>query len=297
MTIKTDIMKRLILNYIGLAIMLSGLVGCEKSLMDFSGHDAVYFDVQRGPAWIAPEKWSRYYHTDVNFMETENDTTEVDIQVAIEGEVKEYDRPFKVEVIRDSSDAERGKFFDIEEEGIIQAGAAKGFVRTKVYRQNELIDNPRQIMIQLKSNEYFSTDLSFSGALPGRTEILEADRIYPADPLIHTIVLKYEVLKPKGWPGADFPVTPSNPKPYEGGLWGAYTTKKFLLMMEITGLQEESFQNMPSSFSNAVNEKMGRYLEEQFALHNPILEADGRLMWVSSVRSWRSYQYEWKYQN
>lgn len=267
--------------------------GCEKSIMDFEGEDAIYFDVRRGSAWVDSSKWSRYYHTEVNFIKIDGDTTEVVMELAVAGKVTDYPRPFRVEVVKDSSTAVEGRDFDFQREWVVPAGASRVPVRMQVYRQDDLLDTNRTIVLRVVDNEYFKTNLSFKGELGGRTNLSEEEKVFNPDPRFHTVNLKLMVAKPTSWSGVDYPKTETNPTPYERGSWGAFTVKKYMLILELSGFTDDYFnQYVPDPIVDLIREKMVNYLEEQFDKGEPVLETDKRLMWVNGVK-WYSYQYEW----
>lgn len=286
-------MKKLLYRLMILSCMV-WMTGCERDMMDFEGRDAIYFDVQRGVAWTDSARWARYWFTEVNFINVQGDTLDISLKVGLGGRVTDYPRPFSIEVVRDSTTAIEGYDYDIRTDWEMPAGAACAYINMQVYKQEDLLDTNRTIMLKVLENEYFTTDLSFTGALEGRYDLLDGEKAFNPDPRFHTVNLKLEVSRPASWAGMDYPITAENPTPYEFGLFGAFTAKKYLLMLEVTGFTTEDFEgSLPSGVQNVISEVFANYLEEQFDKGEPVLEKDGRLMWCSKVTKWKSYQYTW----
>lgn len=284
-------MKKYILVLFSLGI-LSCILSCEKEMMDYEGTDSIYFDVQRGVPWLDSTLWARYYHTTFNFIKTKEPQSIVYLKVAFSGEIKDYDRPFQIKVLQDSTDAVEGKHFTIERDWIMPAGANSAYLILKVNQDEDYLQGPRKIMLKLLSNEYFDTNMTFT-KLNGRYEVTEDEKLYNADPRLHTIELVYEAARPASWRGIDNPKTEDNPEPSETGLYGALTVKKYLLMLRVTGFTDEDFADMPGPKRTIIAQTMSKYLEDQFEKGEPVLENDGRLMWFMYVKKWKSYQYEW----
>lgn len=270
--------------------LLAMLVGCEQDLMDFKEENTIYFDVRRGNEWRDSSFWARHYYTQINFIDRVGDTAEVVLPVAISGQVTDYPRSFVVEVVRDSSSAIEGVDFDFRREWTLPAGAAIGEVKLQVYRKDYLEDDFRTIVLRVKDNEHFSTRLNFDQDLSGRDKLLDEDKKYNPDPRFHTVELTLSVNKPEDWWGNDLPEYQ-----LEAQIFGAFTSKKYLLILKVLNYTEDEFCEIIKSKDRArvVAEVFAKYLTAQFEKGEPVLEKDGRLMWVESVEKWKPYQYEW----
>ena len=285
-------MKKYISILFGLGLLVY-LTGCEREMMDFEGTASIYFDVQRGAEHLDPVTWPRQYFTSLSFLKIPEDSVELELKMAFCGDVQDYDRPFKVEVVKDSTDAIEGTHFNLQRDWVMPKGSVSTSIKLILYKDEGYLTHPRRIMLQVVANEYFDANMTFD-KLAGRYELNAEEKLYQPDPRVHNILLKYQVEKPKSWSGMDYPEgTDYNPFPFESGRYGAYTVKKYLLMLEITGLTDDDFQSMPFSKQDVVCEIMSRYLEDQFDKGEPVLEEDGRLMWFNRVSKWKSYQYEW----
>ena len=94
-------MKKIL--WIGMLVI--ALCSCEQELMDFEGTDGVYFAVQWGDSWGSELNWPYQPYTNVQFMQLTGDTATVSFCVMTTGQVKSYDRFFRVEVNPDSTTA------------------------------------------------------------------------------------------------------------------------------------------------------------------------------------------------
>lgn len=284
------------------AMFISSIVimtSCEKDLMDYQGESSIYFDVRRGNEWRDSTFWARQYYTQLNFIDKIGDALEVELPVAISGPVTDWPRSFRVEVVKDSTTAVEGVDFDFQREWTLPAGAALTHIKLVVYRQADLEDTLRTVMLRVQDNENFTTRLNFDKDLPGRDNILDGEKKYSGDPRFHTVELTLSIKKPVDWWGFDYPKTDTYPG-LELDVLGAFSSKKYLLMLQVLGYSEAMFCEAIKTKDRAriVDEIFGRYLVQQFDKGEPVLEKDGRLMWVQSVQTihnkkWMPYQYEW----
>ncbi|MFR3329758.1 MAG: DUF4843 domain-containing protein [Odoribacter splanchnicus] len=282
-------MKKIIILFVLLPFICT-MVGCEQEMMDFEEESSIYFDVRYGNEWRDSSFWARHYYTPLNFIDKVGDTVEITLPVAIAGPVVDYPRSFKVEVIRDSSTAQEGLDFDFKRDWVLDGGKTVGYVKLQVYRHDYLEDTLRTIVLRVQDNEYFTTRLDFDQDLSGRDKLLEEDKKYNSDPRFHTVEISLSVQKPTDWWGYDYPDYQR-----EMDVFGAYTSRKYLLMLKVLNFTEEQFCDLIKSKDRArvAGEIFANYLTEQFDNGTPVLEKDGRLMWVQAVKKWIYYQYEW----
>lgn len=275
---------------IALLPFICTMVGCEQELMSFEEESSIYFDVRYGNEWRDSSFWERHYYTPLNFIDKLGDTVDIILPVAIAGPVVDYPRPFKVEVVRDSSTAQEGVDFDFKQDWMLGAGQAVGYVKLQVYRHDYLEDTLRTVVLKVQDNEYFNTRLNFDQDLSGRDKLLDEDKKYNPDPRFHTVEMSLSVKKPEDWWGVDAPEYPT-----EFDVFGAFTSRKYLLMLKVLNFTEEQFCELIKSKDRArvAGEKFAEYLTVQFENGVPELEKDGRLMWVQAVKKWKAYQYEW----
>ena len=72
---------------------------------------------------------------------------------------------------------------------------------------------------------------------------------------------------------------------------GQFSEKKFKLISQVCNVTYDEFTSpltMPNIRVQVISQQMRAYLINQFNSGNPVLEDDGRLMWVMTV-PWTSY--------
>lgn len=271
--------------YIIGAIILSvvSLTSCEEELMDYEGENALYFDVRLYPSHIEKKLWPHRLSTEVSFGNVMKNDLEVVIPVRTTGVSTDYDRPYKVEVVADSTTARLDiDFSDLQTDRVIKAGHTSDTIRFKAHRTEEIFEDTVRLQIRLLPNEHFITNFKEYGepgsyfsyvTVGGSQSSKEFD--VNADASIHNIFIYDTMTQPKGWWGSAL-----------GGIGGAFSAKKIRLMMELCNCDLSAFETMgtmPSSRFTSYCEKLGKYLIEQAKLgpDHVVLEKDGTLMWVS----------------
>lgn len=271
--------------YIIGAIILSvvSLTSCEEELMDYEGENALYFDVRLYPSHIDKKLWPHRLSTEVSFGNVMKNDLEVVIPVRTTGVSTDYDRPYKVEVVADSTTARLDiDFSDLQTDRVIKAGQTSDTIRFKAHRTEEIFEDTVRLQIRLLPNEHFITNFKEYGepgsyfsyvTVGGSQSSKEFD--VNADASIHNIFIYDTMTQPKGWWGSTM-----------GGIGGAFSAKKIRLMMELCNCDLSAFETMgtmPSSRFTSYCEKLGKYLIEQAKLgpDHVVLEKDGALMWVS----------------
>lgn len=272
--------------YIIGAIILSvvSLTSCEEELMDYEGENALYFDVRLYPSHIEKKLWPHRLSTEVSFGNVMKNDLEVVIPVRTTGVSTDYDRPYKVEVVEDSTTARLDiDFSDLQTDRVIKAGQTSDTIRFKAHRTEEIFEDTVRLQIRLLPNEHFITNFKEYGepgsyfsyvTVGGSQSSKEFD--VNADASIHNIFIYDTMTQPKGWWGSAS----------VGGIGGAFSAKKIRLMMELCNCDLSAFETMgtmPVSRFSSYCEKLGKYLIEQAKLgpDHVVLEKDGTLMWVS----------------
>ena len=264
---------------------------CERELMDYEGESSIYFDVRLESSFRDSSQWSRRYYSTLNFIEHTGDAVEMILPVAISGEVTPYDRTVEIEVLTDSCTAVEGVDFDVEKSVTLPAGAHIAYVTFTGYRHDYLEDNIITAMLRVKGNQYFTTTLTFDRELDGRDALMDEYKKYNPDPRFHTVELTLSVKKPEDWWGWDYPDLQT-----EIGPFGAFSSKKYLLMLKVLDWTESMFASAikgNKDRAKVMAKIFAEYLVEQYNAGTPVLEKDGRLMWVDCITQWSSYQYEW----
>lgn len=270
-------------KYISWTVLLFGgaalITGCEKELMDYEGQDGLYFDVRRYPSHIAQDKWPHQYYSSVAFGNMLENETELSLKIMATGNTKDYDRAFKVIANPDSTTAVEGRdYTNLTSDCVIKAGENSTAVTLKANRTAEMKGDTLQLQLMIVENDLFTLPYkSFADGpaipyLPDNNEFS-----YNKDASIHNIFL-YDVLtRPERWIGND-----ENGM----GLWGKFSAKKYMLIMELTGTTIEDFMTearMPAARQQSIGEFMAKYLLEKAKNHEPVLDEDGTMMYFMAV--------------
>lgn len=262
------------------------LLGCEKDLMDYEGLEGVYFAVQWGDSWGSEKTWPYQPYTDVHFINLSGDTATVLVRVMTTGPVKDYDRPFRVEVNPDSTDLTEGvDYLPLVNEVIIPAGEYAADVPVCLIRTEILQQEEKRLGLRLVANEYFSLSFPEWDAIVGSYQSGPIHDHFDAS--LHTLHISDFMVRPAMWIGTDSsPYYDGN----ESGSWGAFSRKKLELICEYFDLTYNDFmsdETMPMALQMLIYKKMSQVLIEHYNAKDPILEDDGRLMWFSGC-PWKS---------
>lgn len=271
---------RYIAKIIGLVLSLAFFQSCEKELMDYNGKDALYFDVQYGPEWGDFDVWAHQIYTLVAFGTIDDVETEVDVKVAIAGSIKDYDRPFKIEIVQDSTTAICPREYeDFAKEYVIKGGEKFTNIRIKFKRTERMSDGTVQLQIRLLPNEYFELPFSLIGNIPGRWTGGETEFGTNFDPSVHNVFINNILVEPSGWNDLQF---------------GKFSVKKYEMLLQEA---EKYFGFTKSSFDDSEKMQSGRcaaiarvganYLKAEYAKGRKfwVLDEDGSMMWIRGV-SW-----------
>lgn len=256
---------------------------CERSLMDYSGKEGIYFAVQWGDSWGGEATWPYMPYSNVEFIKIDGDRTTVNLKVMVTGETKEYDRTFSVVVNPDSTTAEAGvDYLALPEQIVIPADQYMAYVPLVVLRTAELQSQTLRIGLQLVPGSGLSLAFPEWDAVAG----FNTGKVIPHfDASFHTVYLSDFLVKPGVWPGS------TNPDGFETGMWGEFSRKKLELICELFNLKYSDFANstvMPSALQTLIQNEVSKYLIECFDAGDPVLEDDGRLMFMSGC-PWLSY--------
>ena len=275
-------MKRIIYCLMLLATVFQS-ASCKKEMMQYEGMEGVYFAARSGPSYAIPSSWPYRPYTNIEFVKQSSSIQEltVNIPVMITGPLKDYDRPFRVEINPDSSTAQVGvHYLPLPETCIIPANATTGYIPVTLKRTPDMQQANKKIGLRLVANEYFGL------AFPDWKAIPDLGLSYRGndtawDATLHTINVNDLMVQPAVWRGSVVAGTNR-----ETGSWGAFTRKKIELMCLLFNLKYEDFSTditMTLVLSNLITSEMTRYLVNQFNAGTPVKEDDGRLMWCGSV--------------
>ena len=261
-----------------LLVMLFAFTSCEKSLMSFEGPESIYFSMQED---ANPE--SNYFvtETSINLMNYTESELEYGLNVVTTGNVKDYDRPYRVSIVADSTTAEAGIDYVLPEGGVIKAGQNSDSLYVKLIKNDKLKNTEVTLSVQVLPNEHFSTNFS---------QFAHDGREYNVfDPRVYNFTFTSMMTKPYWWEYY------STSNPVENGNLGYFTAKKITLINELYGLtyadwldeDEGGTGAMGSTKVKVIYKKFAHYLIKQYKNGTPVQEEDGRLMWVTGC-PWKS---------
>lgn len=281
-------MKRLF-NIAILFVFMAGLFGCEKELKEYDGLEGVYFYVQWGVDMYDTTYWAAQPYTKIEFINLEKSEVQVKLRVMITGNVKDYDRTFRVVVDQDSTTAvENENFLPFEEYQTLKKGMHYADVFVTVKNSQALRDVERKLVVKLLPTDDLGLGIpvltDFSGMLPNDAQVDEFDGTS------HTIRMNDFITRPSEWAG-NRTDTPQYGDP-EQGYFGIFSREKFdEILIEFPDLTYEDFQSpvtMPTVMQQVIANVMSAKLQKLYKAGEPILEKDGRLMYFSGV-TWKSY--------
>lgn len=276
-------MKKISYYLIAASITILGLTSCEKELMSYEGLEGVYFAVQSGSSWGSDKSWPYMPYTNLEFIKVAGNQTTLNIKVMATGPLKEHDRTFKVEVNPDSTTAVLGVHYDaIPAEVTIPANSCVAYIPVVLHRTPEMKTTKLTLGLRLVANKDFALSFTHWDAVPGFT----SGTVYPTfDASLHSIIISDFLVQPAVWTGS------VNSIGQETGLWGAFSRKKLDRMCARFNLTYNDFMStttMPLVLQRLITTAVSKDLIELYNKHTPVLEDDGRLMYLGEC-PWASY--------
>ena len=245
----------------GLCIAMALFASCKKeNISTYSGSTSVYFTNNYRNSIDTGTVTFSYSLSDVKDMV-------IAIPVSVMGLNADMERQIKV-VVADSSTAQAGVHYEILPETFkIRPGLLIDTLKIKVYRTADLQVAPVSIVLQLKTNDHFNTDMQnlITNKLTGSSYSFVQYRLMLNDILS----------KPRYWLVSSM---------------GNFSRKKVYLTAAVLGLQlTDMFDvllNNPSSLAGPSQSYWGRtmqiYLNQQKAAGTPVYDEDGTLMIMGS---------------
>lgn len=277
--------NKIYLLRIAILTFLLPLMSCEKEMMDYKGAEGIYFAVQYGPSYGNERVWPYWPSSDIEFVKLTANETTYQVKVMITGALKDYDRKFKVEINPDSTTAILGVHYKaLPENLVIPAHAISATVPVTLMRTPDLEKEVKKVGLRLVANENFKLSFPEWDAIPGYTSST-SPIVREFDASLHTIRINDFMVQPAVWIGS---IQAGN---RESGQWGAFSRKKIELMCKLLDLSYADFGStttMPSVRSGLVASECATYLIARFNAGDPVLEDDGRLMFIGNV-PWTSY--------
>ena len=251
--------------------------------MSYAGNTGVYFAVQNGSEYLGEASWPYQPTSTVSFFKYDTSDIVFPLKVMITGPVADYDRYFNLEVNPDSTTAKLGVHYtEVPTQVTLPAGAIIAFVNIHLLRAADLQDSEKTLGLKLLPNQYFGLSFPEWHALP---ELTGGPIVDTFDASMHTLHINDFLIQPAVWYGS---IQDGN---RESGLWGMFTRKKLDLMTAVMGVTYADFAGsatMPLVRAMLITNQMQAYLEQKYNEGDPVLEEDGRLMWLGDV-PWTSY--------
>lgn len=255
--------------------------------MDYEGTEGLYFYVQKVPisGYGDTTLWSANATSLIEFTKMPVVDTMLNLRVRVTGHVKDYDRAFEIRINKDSTTAVEGMNYEFNaSDKVIKAGMHYADVPIRVLRAENLQKEELRVTVELLPNENFNLAFKKLYSLPGTMPMDRKDEGH--NPAFHSIYMNYLLVRPDAWvPGFEYEIGQT-----EGGLLGAFTEKKFNVISEVCKVTYDEFiskSTMPQIRIQVIQQQMKAYLINQFNNGTPVLEDDGRLMWVMEV-PWQS---------
>jgi len=274
-------MKRILLSIVILHF-IALFISCEKDIMNYEGQEGVYFAVRHGTN-LRPENWPYQSSSNVNFFRLNMSEVELSIPVAITGPIKDYDRTFEVEVNSDSTTAVLGEHYQaIDRSWIIPAGAISTNIKVRLNKTPDMEDTTKTLGLRLIATKDFTLSFPEWDAIPS---LNGGPAVQKFDASLHTLKLSDIMVEPAEWLGN---VVGGN---RESGMLGVFTRRKMEFLEEHLGLTYEDFaspESMPLARILLTAMDATDILVRLFNEKTPVLEDDGRLMWIGNV-PWTSY--------
>ena len=281
-------MKKIFITFLSIIGLLTMYSCSYTELMDYEGKEGVYFFVQRMPVsgYGDTTVWNANSSTTIEFTKIPYTDTTLHLRVMTTGPVKSYDRPFNIVINKDSTTAiENTNYVFDSSSNVVKAGMHYSDVKIRIIRSEELTTKTLRAMLELKPNEHFDLSPNALYSFPGSLLMDKKDEGH--NPAYHSIFMNYFLVRPVAWvPAMDYAQGSA-----ELGLLGQFSEKKFNLLSQLANVTYDEFTDkttMPQVRITVLGQLMGAYLINQYNNKTPVLEDDGRLMWVMGV-PWTSY--------
>ena len=270
------------------SVMLLLLTGCEKEMMSYEGETGIYFAIQRGNTWGNDITWPFFPTSLMEFVMhgTANRHT-IDLRVRIAGDLSDQPRTFRYEIDPETTTAVEGvDYVAPSGEGVIPAGARDGYISLELIRTPVLQTKILEVGLKLVANENFALAFTEFDQPEGMT-VSSEEIIFHFDATKHVVKMSDILVQPPVWLGGIYQYGQFE----EFNVLGVFGPKKFNLICEITGVTYSDFLTNPpmtTGYMRIIGRRVAEYLKEQYRNGTPVLEDDGRLMFVEGV-GWTTF--------
>lgn len=269
------------------------LAGCEeREVMEYEGVDGIYFDVQYGAAHGNESLWARQNFTHVSFGTLEVTEVDVTMKVGIAGSIKDYDRPFRVEIVKDSTNAiPEEEYMNFTEEQVIKAGENHTYVTVKILKSERMDKDTVRIQFRIDPGEYFTLPFAELGHIPGRWNDTRTGYSSNTDAAIHNVFANNLLQLPAGWGGTQY--------------FGVFSPTKYQYLMDVSGYTKAHFEQIGAMTQGGRAQKIRQMavvdLQTKFNLgyarlqkgdadgwEEWVLDDGGKMMWVPGISWWNA---------
>lgn len=246
------------LIYIILFSFTMVFMACEKELDTYSGDSGLYFDTEGMVLDTVTVHWG-LKNADVTKQT-------ISLKVKLFGEVKEYDRPFSIQVEMmedDSIPAVEGRDYEaFPTQYVMKAGEAETVIDITLLRDAHLVNSPARFGVKLIENSEFKFLYTRYGAQHVNDTTVESR---PLD-YQRAIYMDEKFSIPSWW------------SYYGEPLFGTFSSKKAALICEVMGIDRELWMKdivggLGYGYLKFCGKYMYRWLQE-----NPQTEDDGTPM-------------------
>lgn len=276
-------MKKLIYSLLSVTLLWTG---CSKEEIDYySGEESIYFAQQWGVVHFKDDYLTLggtmrnclQPSSKIPFGEMIVNDSLLNLTIQTSGYSKDYDRPFKVEVVTDSTTAIEGTEFELlDHEAVIAAGEVRTQVRMIFHKTPRMNDENLQVQVRLVPGEHFTLPFDDKGL--GNMPVIHSGSSYYTEyggnfnPSIHNIFINNFLVEPQRW------------NDHNMGIW---SQKKYRLLLDYTGemlgwtVADWISEDMWTSRYNVGLNYLAKYLLEQYKKGPEywVLDPDGTMMW------------------
>lgn len=286
--------------YLACLLALSSIwTGCSKEDIDlYSGEDAIYFAQQWGTAHFANDielnggsRNSHQAYSKIGFGGMIEEDSLLLLNVQTSGHLRDYDRPFGIEVVTDSTTAIEGPEYELVDpvtDAVIPAGKSRTVVRIKFHKTDRMNTENLQLQVRLTPGEFFVLPFDNDGfgrmpIIPSNNTLLNEFNNLNLDPSIHNIFINNFLTIPPGW---------------QDRFMGVWSEEKMRLLLDFTnerlGWTIATWNDNTNMWPPATRYLMAQtllaeYLLEQYNKGRDywVLDPDGTMMWCpSSLLPW-----------
>ncbi|MGX5820752.1 DUF4843 domain-containing protein [Chitinophaga lutea] len=245
-------MKKTILSVMAACLLLGA---CEQNDIPFySGKTSIYFYTTQDVLTVQQLQDTSVY----TFAYTPDKTDSIVwLTLRIKGDTVNADRPISLKLIDTAASKARPgiDFVPLGDKLVLPRGATRVNIPLRLIKTPEMQARTMSITYEIQPNEAFTLD---------HPTIFNASTQKTVSSYRHTVTVNDVLSRPKYW--------------YDGYL-GTYSRKKWLLMCDILEVPPNALETaIPIGNLRYYGTFTKRYLDEQAAAGNTILEEDGAIM-------------------